>query len=148
MKKLQIISLTALIVLSVSCQKDPDTNKLDDDYIVYTNYDIGTDFKSFNTFHVIDSILIIGNSDKAAYWNNDNSQKIGECRVFTCRGGRRGRHHPSAQLYKQHLLFHFIRPWPMVEQLPRLLELGWLGMVLPLQLHLQLQYRFNNRRAH
>ena len=76
MKKLQIISLTALIVLSVSCQKDPDTNKLDDDYIVYTNYDIGTDFKSFNTFHVIDSILIIGNSDKAAYWNNDNSQKI------------------------------------------------------------------------
>ena len=82
MKKLQIISLTALMVLSVSCQKDPDTNRLDNDYIVYTNYDIGTDFKSFGTFHVIDSILIIGNSDKAAYWNNDNSRKIVDAYVI------------------------------------------------------------------
>ncbi len=76
MKRVSIILLAALCTVLASCQKDPDTDRLDNDYLVYTNYDSSTDFKSFNTFHVIDSILIIGNDEKAAYWNNANSQKI------------------------------------------------------------------------
>ncbi len=63
-------------LLFASCQKDPDMDKLDNDYLVYTNYDVGTDFKKFDTYYVIDSILIIGNDDKTAYWNNANSEKI------------------------------------------------------------------------
>ena len=79
MKKSLILTLAVIGALFVSsCQKDPDINKLDSSYLVYTNYDSGTDFKSLDSFYVIDSILIIGNSDKAAYWNNANSQKIVE----------------------------------------------------------------------
>lgn len=63
-------------LLFASCQKDPDMDKLDNDYLVYTNYDVGTDFKKFDTYYVIDSILIIGNDDKTVYWNNANSEKI------------------------------------------------------------------------
>ena len=76
MKKFLIPTLLATTMLMASCQKSPDTDRLDTSYLVYTNYDSGTDFKTFSTYHVIDSILIIGNNEKAAYWNNANSQKI------------------------------------------------------------------------
>lgn len=76
MKRTSLLTIIALCIVCVSCQKDPDTDKLDNDYLVYTNYDAGTDFKNFSTYHVIDSILIIGNSEKTEYWNNVNSQKI------------------------------------------------------------------------
>ena len=76
MKRFAILSSAVLCMLFASCQKDPDTDRLDNDYLVYTNYDADTDFKSFNTFHVIDSILIIDNNSKNEYWNNSNSQKI------------------------------------------------------------------------
>ena len=78
MKRVTFVMLAAIGAMLVSCQKDPDTGKLDNHYLVYTNYDSGTDFKSFNSFYVIDSILIIDNSEKATYWNNANSQKIAD----------------------------------------------------------------------
>ena len=68
--------ILAASILLVACQKDPDTDRLDNNYLVYTNYDIETDFTKIETFHVIDSILIIGNSEKATYWNNANSDKV------------------------------------------------------------------------
>lgn len=68
--------LAAVCIVLVSCQKEPDTDKLDNHYLVYTNYDSNADFSSFENFYVIDSILIIGNSEKPTYWNNSNSQKI------------------------------------------------------------------------
>jgi hypothetical protein len=76
MKKLTFIMFAAMCVVLASCQKDPDTDKLDNNYLVYTNYDSGTDFNSIETFYVIDSILIIDNGVKPTYWNNGNSQKI------------------------------------------------------------------------
>ena len=76
MKKISILALVLACTLIVSCQKDPDTDNLDGSYLVYTNYDTDTDFKSINSFYVIDSILIIDNSEKSTYWNNSNSQKI------------------------------------------------------------------------
>lgn len=76
MKKISFLVLAVACTLAMSCQKDPDTDKLDGSYLVYTNYDTGTDFKSINSFYVIDSILIIDNSEKSTYWNNGNSQKI------------------------------------------------------------------------
>ncbi|MBE6293819.1 MAG: DUF4136 domain-containing protein [Bacteroidales bacterium] len=77
MKKLLLLNLVALCLLgTTSCEKDPDTDKLDNDYLVYTNYDKGTDFGSIETFHVIDSILIISDQAKPGYWKNNNSQTI------------------------------------------------------------------------
>lgn len=76
MKNYVILSLIALGSIFVSCQKDPDTDKLDNNYLVLTNYDSSADFSEINTFYVIDSILIIGDQSTPTYWKNDNSQKI------------------------------------------------------------------------
>lgn len=76
MKRFLILPLLATVVAFTSCEKDPDTDKLDDNYLVLTNYDSGTDFASFDSFFVIDSILIINDQTKATYWKNENSQRI------------------------------------------------------------------------
>ena len=76
MKKISFFILATICVFITSCQKDPDTDKLDRNYLVYTNYDIDTDFSAIENFYVIDSILIIGNSEKPTYWKNNNSQQI------------------------------------------------------------------------
>lgn len=76
MKKISFFILATICVFITSCQKDPDTDKLDRNYLVYTNYDIDTDFSAIESFYVIDSILIIGNSEKPTYWKNNNSQQI------------------------------------------------------------------------
>ena len=54
--------LFAAALLVAACEKTPDTGKLDDDYLVYTDYDAETDFAKFTTFYVPDSVLIIDNS--------------------------------------------------------------------------------------
>ena len=67
MKKI-IPFLFAAALLTTACEKTPDTGELDDDYLVYTNYDDDTNFKSFNTFYIPDSVLIIdNNSNKPKY---------------------------------------------------------------------------------
>ena len=77
MKKSLFFTLIAVTLLgTVSCEQDPDTDKLDNDYLVYTNYDKNADFSSLSTFHIIDSILIIDDKEKPTYWNNQNSEKI------------------------------------------------------------------------
>ena len=52
MKKL-IPILLAVFALA-SCEKDPDMGKLDDNYLVYTNYDKQANFKDFSTFYLAD----------------------------------------------------------------------------------------------
>ena len=78
MKNYLILPLLLIVVLFfASCEKDPDTDKLDNDYLVLTNYDSNTNFSDINSFYVIDSILIIDNqTSKPTYWKNENSQKI------------------------------------------------------------------------
>ena len=56
MKKL-IPILLAVFALA-SCEKDPDMGKLDDNYLVYTNYDKQANFKDFSTFYLADKILV------------------------------------------------------------------------------------------
>ena len=74
MKK--IIPFFLLILLLASCQKDPDMSKLDNDFVVYTNHDSKTDFKSFTTFYVPDSVLVIGSSEKPQYWTASEADNI------------------------------------------------------------------------
>ena len=59
--------LFAGALLTTACEKYPDTDDLDNDYLVYTNYDDDTDFKTFTTFYVPDSVLIINNSSNKGY---------------------------------------------------------------------------------
>lgn len=74
MKK--IFYLACLAVFAVSCEKDPDLNKLDSNYVVYTDYDKDANFGSYNTFFLPDSILEAGSSNHASYWKDENALSI------------------------------------------------------------------------
>lgn len=80
MKKL--IPLLFAVFAFTACEKDADTDKLDNNFVVYTNYDKSADFKLFETYYLPDSILIIGDKDKQEYWNDANAQKIIDTYVF------------------------------------------------------------------
>lgn len=73
MKKL-IPILLAVFALA-SCEKDPDMGKLDDKYLVYTNYDKQADFH-VPTFYLADQILVIGNSKEPEYLEGQAAQDI------------------------------------------------------------------------
>ena len=62
MKKFIPLLLAVFAVTLASCEKDPDMDKLDNNYLVYTNYDKKADFKTFETYYLPDSILVIGDS--------------------------------------------------------------------------------------
>lgn len=46
MKKFIPLLLAVFAVTLASCEKDPDMDKLDNNYLVYTNYDKKADFKT------------------------------------------------------------------------------------------------------
>lgn len=74
MKK--IFPFFLLVLLLASCQKDPDMSKLDDDFVVFTDYSNKTDFKSFTTFYIPDSVMEIGNSQNATFWNSTEADQV------------------------------------------------------------------------
>ena len=74
MKKL-IPILLAVFALA-SCEKDPDMGKLDDNYLVYTNYDKQANFKDFSTFYLADKILIISDSKEPEYLEGEGAEQI------------------------------------------------------------------------
>ena len=80
MKKL--IPLLFAVFAFTACEKDADTDKLDNNFVVYTNYDKSADFKLFETYYLPDSILIIGDKDKAEYWSDTNAKKIIDTYIF------------------------------------------------------------------
>ena len=41
----------------MACEKDPDLSKLDNEYLVFTNYDKQADFASFTTYYLPDSVM-------------------------------------------------------------------------------------------
>lgn len=75
MKKQLIPILLAGIALT-ACEKEPDTDKLDNHYLVYTDYDKGTNFEALMTYYVPDSILYINNGDKKEYWRSDAAEAV------------------------------------------------------------------------
>ena len=68
MKKFIPLLLAVFAVTLASCEKDPDMDKLDNNYLVYTNYDKKADFKTFETYYLPDSILVIGDKENAEYY--------------------------------------------------------------------------------
>ena len=63
-KNLLTSLLVLLAVAVVSCQKEPSTSGLHEDYLVYTDYDQQADFSDVETFYLPDSILVIGNATR------------------------------------------------------------------------------------
>jgi len=59
-----------------ACEKEADLDKLDNNFVVYTNYDKNADFKQFSTYYLPDSILLIGEKDKKEYWKDNEAQQI------------------------------------------------------------------------
>ena len=92
MKKLVYI-LLAVFALT-SCREEPDLSELSSDFLVFTNYDKSTEFSNMKNYYMPDSVLVIGNEDKAEYWTGDqaapyleayeeNMQSFGYTRVAT-----------------------------------------------------------------
>ncbi len=67
MKKILLIS--AAILALAACHKEPYMDS-DNGYLVYTSPDKDVDFTQFKTYHVADSVLIIGQGDKPVYTNS------------------------------------------------------------------------------
>ena len=51
-------------------------SKLDDDYVVFTDYDKSADFGEYLTYYMPDSVLLITNNEKATYWTNEDADYI------------------------------------------------------------------------
>jgi len=75
-KNLLTSSLVLLAVAVVSCQKEPSTSGLHEDYLVFTDYDPKADFSAAETYYLPDSILLIGNAEKTEYWKNTDAQEV------------------------------------------------------------------------
>lgn len=76
MKRLIPILFAGLAFMA--CEKEPDTDKLDNEYMVYTDYDTNCDFGQLQTYYVADSILYINSGDKKEYWKNDAATAVRE----------------------------------------------------------------------
>lgn len=68
MKKL--IPLLFVATLLVACEKEPNLDKVQNDYVVYTQYDKDANFSKGNTFYIADSVLVIGDNTKGATYLN------------------------------------------------------------------------------
>ncbi len=111
MKKL-IPILLAVFALA-SCEKDPDMGKLDDNYLVYTNYDKKADFK-VPTFYLAPQILVISDNKEPEYLEGEGAEQILAAYTdnMVARGyeassrPRKCRSWYSGKLHRKYLLFH------------------------------------------
>lgn len=111
MKKL-IPILLAVFALA-SCEKDPDMGKLDDNYLVYTNYDKKADFK-VPTFYLAPQILVISDSKEPEYLEGEGAEQILAAytdnmvsqRLRSSSRPRKCRSWYPSELHRKYLLFH------------------------------------------
>ncbi len=71
-----MIPILLAVFALTSCEKEPDSDKLDNEYLVFTNHDTGAKFNEFSTYYVPDSILIIGDKKEPEYWKDDNARQL------------------------------------------------------------------------
>ena len=72
----RLIPILLAVFAFAACEKDPDMDKLDNDYLVYTNYDKKADFKQFSTYYIPDSVLVIGDKKDPEYWKGEAAEAI------------------------------------------------------------------------
>ena len=76
MKKLIPIFMAVFAFAFTSCEKDPDLDKLSDDYLVYTNYDKSFSFSDFTSYYLPDEILVLDGKDESTPNTGTNAQTI------------------------------------------------------------------------
>ena len=74
MKRTIPILLAALAF--TACEKEPDTDKLDNQYMVYTDYDKNCDFGQLKTYYVPDSVLYINSGEKKEFWKGSAANTV------------------------------------------------------------------------
>lgn len=74
-KKNLVIMLAAFPVL-ISCQKDPDWEDMDNEYMVYTHKSETLNIDRHQSFFIPDSVLLIGDKEDAVYLKGGNTDKI------------------------------------------------------------------------
>ncbi len=76
MKKIQLFLSLFAVTAFMACQQEPSTSSLHKDFLVYTAHDSATDFTSLGEYFIPDSILIIGDHNKAVYWKDGDARQI------------------------------------------------------------------------
>ena len=71
MKK--IMFLASLALVAAACHTEPVPQDSDNEYLVYTSPSKDVTFTSYKTFDLVDSLLIIGQSDKPVYSQSNNA---------------------------------------------------------------------------
>ena len=72
----RLIPLLLAVFAFAACEKDPDMDKLDNDYLVYTNYDKQANFKEFSTYYIPDSVMVITDKSEPEYWKGQAASAI------------------------------------------------------------------------
>ena len=67
--------LAGLVLIAISCEKNPDMDQTDTRMTVYTDYDSEADFNKYKTYYLPDSLLDVG-SQRASYWSDENARKL------------------------------------------------------------------------
>lgn len=67
------MAVAMMLLLAVSCQKEPSSKDLDNEYLVYTSPSEDADFSKYSTFTIADSVLVIGQTPKPYYSSSKNA---------------------------------------------------------------------------
>jgi hypothetical protein len=68
--KLLLLFLGAGLILASCTKYPPDSDRLLDDLVVYTNFDVKANFTDFKTYYMSDSIVKVDNKDSGWYYNS------------------------------------------------------------------------------
>ena len=65
---------SALVLFAAaSCQKEPSSQDIDNEYLVYTAPSKDVDLSKYMTFDIADSVLVIGQTSKPYYSQSNNA---------------------------------------------------------------------------
>mgnify|MGYP001063438153 CR=1 FL=1 len=130
----RLIPILLAVFAFAACEKDPDMDKLDNDYLVYTNYDKKANFKEFTTYYLPDKILVISDKEEPEYLEGEAAQEI--LAAYKSNMDQRGYTMAASKeeaqfgkLHQKHLFLHRLRTTGMVVGLSRILGLRLLGQL-------------------
>lgn len=72
----RLIPILLVVFALASCEKDADMGQLDNNYLVYTNYDKQAKFNMFKTYYLPEKILIIGDKEEPQYIEGEGAAQI------------------------------------------------------------------------
>ncbi len=68
--------IALFVVLLTSCQKEPDWDEFDNEYLVYTQHDDSVNMSGFNSYFISDKILVIGDTKEKVYMDQEKADVL------------------------------------------------------------------------